>query len=68
MTVVNICQSLLAVENKNLAFLLSSCILSALAKAGDSLRGQERILPLLMGELQPTIDPSLYDQGLTMGK
>ena len=33
---------------------LSGYILSALAEAGDSLRGQERILPLLMGEPQPT--------------
>jgi len=47
---------------------LSGYILSALAEAGDSLRGREQILPLLMGELQPTIDPSLYDQGLEMGE
>jgi len=47
---------------------LSGYILSALAEAGDSLRGRERILPLLMGAIQPTIDPSLYDQGLTMGE
>jgi DNA replication ATP-dependent helicase Dna2 len=47
---------------------LSSYILDALAEAGDSLVGRERILPLLMGSRSPQIDPGLYDRGLEMGE
>jgi DNA replication ATP-dependent helicase Dna2 len=46
----------------------SSYILDALAEAGDSLVGRERILPLLMGYRLPQIDPGLYDRGLEMGE
>ncbi len=47
---------------------LSSYILDALAEAGDSLVGRERIMPLLMGNRSPQIDPGLYDRGLEMGE
>lgn len=48
---------------------LSGYILGALAQAGDSLVGRERILPLLMGDSRPgSIDPSLYARGLDMGE
>lgn len=47
---------------------LSNYIIGALAEAGDSLIGRERILPLLMGRLAPTIDPGLYARGLDIGE
>jgi len=47
---------------------LSSYILDALAEAGDSLVGRERILPLLMGSRSPQIDPGHYARGLEMGE
>ncbi|HUM68816.1 MAG TPA: AAA domain-containing protein, partial [Chloroflexota bacterium] len=47
---------------------LSGYVIGALAEAGDTLVGRERILPLLMGQLQPTIDPGLYARGLDIGE
>lgn len=47
---------------------LSAYILSALAEAGDSEIGRERILPLLMGEANPTINPEQYARGLDIGE
>lgn len=47
---------------------LSGYIIGALAQAGDSLVGRARILPLLMGDSQSGIDPSLYARGLEMGE
>lgn len=47
---------------------LSSYVIGALAEAGDTHVGRERILPLLMGHRQPTIDPGLYARGLEMGE
>jgi DNA replication ATP-dependent helicase Dna2 len=47
---------------------LSSYIFSALAEAGDSDVGRQQILPLLMGKLQPEIDPSFYERGLDIGE
>ena len=47
---------------------LSSYVLGGLAEAGDTLVGRERILPLLMGQTQPQIDPGLYARGLDMGE
>lgn len=47
---------------------LSGFILGALAEAGDTLIGRERILPLLMGQKQPAIDPGLYARGLDIGE
>ena len=47
---------------------LSGYVIGALAEAGDSLVGRERILPLLMGQLQPAIDPALYARGLEIGE
>ena len=47
---------------------MSSYILGALAEAGDTLVGRTRILPLLMGQRRPEIDPHLYARGLEMGE
>lgn len=47
---------------------LSSYVIGALAQAGDSLVGRTRILPLLMGDCQSKIDPTLYERGLQMGE
>lgn len=47
---------------------LTSYVISALAEAGDTKVGRERILPLLMGRIQPEIDPILYAWGLEMGE
>jgi DNA replication ATP-dependent helicase/nuclease Dna2 len=47
---------------------LSSYITSALADAGDSAIGREQILPLLMKNLRPVIDPALYASGLDIGE
>ncbi|MCA9924159.1 MAG: hypothetical protein KC421_17405, partial [Anaerolineales bacterium] len=47
---------------------LSSYIIGALAKAGDTLVGRKRILPLLMGDAETSIDPGLYARGLEMGE
>lgn len=47
---------------------LSAYIIGALAEAGDTLVGRDRILPLLMGNRQPTIDPGLYERGLDIGE
>lgn len=47
---------------------LSGYVIGALAEAGDTLVGRERILPLLMGQRQPTIDPGLYARGLDIGE
>ena len=47
---------------------LSAYILEALAEAGDSLAGRERILPLLMGKAQSQINPHLYERGLNLGE
>lgn len=47
---------------------LSAYILGALAEAGDTENGRTRILPLLMGEAKPEIDPALYEQGLDIGE
>lgn len=47
---------------------LSGYVIGALAEAGDTLVGRERILPLLMGLSQPRIDPGLYARGLEMGE
>ena len=47
---------------------LSDYVIGALAEVGDSLVGRERILPLLLGLRQPTIDPGLYERGLAMGE
>lgn len=47
---------------------LSNYIIGALTEAGDTLVGRERILPLLMNQLQPTLDPALYERGLDIGE
>lgn len=47
---------------------LSAYILSALAEVGDTENGRTRILPLLMGEAKPNIDPGLYARGLDIGE
>lgn len=47
---------------------LSGYILSALADAGDTEVGRETILPLLMGQIKPQIDASLYARGLDIGE
>jgi DNA replication ATP-dependent helicase Dna2 len=47
---------------------LSGYIIGALAQAGDSLVGRERILPLLMGNSQSGINPILYGRGMEMGE
>jgi DNA replication ATP-dependent helicase Dna2 len=47
---------------------LSSYILSALAEAGDSDVGRQQILPLLMGDLKPEIEPSYYERGLDIAE
>lgn len=47
---------------------LSNYVIGALAEAGDKRVGRERILPLLMGQLQPEINPSRYECGLDMGE
>jgi DNA replication ATP-dependent helicase Dna2 len=47
---------------------LSAYILDALAEAGDTRVGREQILPLLMGEAEPIIDPGLYARGLDIGE
>ena len=47
---------------------LSQFYLDALKHAGDSLLGRERILPLLIGRAQPTIDMARYDRGLTLAE
>lgn len=47
---------------------LSGYVIGALAQAGDSLVGRERILPLLMKQTRPGIDPSLYARGLDIGE
>ena len=46
---------------------LSAYVIGALAEAGDTIVGRERILPLLMGQLKPNIDSSLYQRGLDIG-
>lgn len=45
---------------------LSAYILEALGEAGDSLAGRERILPLLMGRMQPQMMPDQM-KGNTFG-
>lgn len=47
---------------------LSGYVISALAQAGDSLVGRQRILPLLMGDSQSGIDSFLYGRGMEMGE
>ncbi len=47
---------------------LSSYILTALANAGDTDVGRTQILPLLMGENSPDIDPVWYARGLEIGE
>lgn len=47
---------------------LSDYVIGALAEAGDTLVGRDRILPLLMGLRTPTIDPGLYERGLEAGE
>ncbi len=47
---------------------LSGYVIGALAQAGDSLVGRERILPLLMGRSASGMDPGLYERGLEMGE
>jgi hypothetical protein len=47
---------------------LSQFYLDALKHAGDSLVGRERILPLLIGRTQPTIDMARYDRGLALAE
>jgi DNA replication ATP-dependent helicase Dna2 len=47
---------------------LSAYVLAALAEAGDTLKGRDRILPLLMGRSTPRVDAGLYDRGLEMGE
>jgi DNA replication ATP-dependent helicase Dna2 len=47
---------------------LSQFYLDALKHAGDSLIGRERILPLLMGRAQTTIDMARYDRGLALAE
>lgn len=47
---------------------LSGYVIGALAQAGDSLVGRERILPLLMRQTKPGIDPGLYARGLDVGE
>lgn len=47
---------------------LSAYIIGALAEAGDTDIGRNWILPLLMGELSPEIDPRMYAEGLDKGE
>ncbi len=47
---------------------LSSYVIGALAEAGDTLVGRERILPLLMGRTKPNSDAHIYERGLEMGQ
>jgi DNA replication ATP-dependent helicase Dna2 len=43
---------------------LSPYYLEALDAAGDTVRGRERILPLLMGQARPTMDAARLERGL----
>jgi DNA replication ATP-dependent helicase Dna2 len=42
---------------------LSGYVLNALAEAGDTQVGIQRVLPLLMGHLRPQTSPELYERG-----
>lgn len=46
----------------------SEQVLRAIKAVSDSRRGRERILPLLMGEGEPTIHDGDYERGLQMGE
>jgi DNA replication ATP-dependent helicase Dna2 len=41
--------------------------MDALAQAGDTTVGRQRILPLLMGRLRPQMDIARYERGYSMG-
>lgn len=47
---------------------LSSYVTSALNEVGDSEVGRQQILPLLMGDLKPDIDPGYYERGLDIAE
>jgi DNA replication ATP-dependent helicase Dna2 len=47
---------------------LSSFVLGALAEAGDTLVGVNRILPLLMGEAEPKTSMELFERGCALAE
>ncbi len=47
---------------------LSQYLIDALDEAGDTAIGRKRILPLLMGDLRPTMDVPHYERGLALGE
>lgn len=47
---------------------LSSTVLGALQKVSETWRGQNRILPLLLGTLRPKMDEKLYAKALKEGE
>ena len=47
---------------------LTPYTLATLDQVGDSAIGRERILPLLMGHLRPTMDTPHYERGLSYGE
>jgi len=46
---------------------LSATVLGALQQVSESRRGQDRILPLLLGKIRPQVDESLYRDALKRG-
>lgn len=46
---------------------LSATVLGALQQVSESRRGQQRILPLLMDKIRPSVDGDLYRQALAAG-
>lgn len=47
---------------------LSPYLLDALDQVGDTVTGRERVLPVLMGTLRPTMDAPHYERGLAAGE
>ena len=47
---------------------LSSTVLGALQQVSETMRGQQRILPLLLGKIRPHMDEGLYAEALRAGE
>lgn len=47
---------------------LSSTVLGALQQVSETMRGQQRILPLLLGRIRPRMDEKLYAEALEAGE
>lgn len=46
---------------------LSATVMGALQLVSESRRGQDRVLPLLLGRIRPQLDNDLYRQALSLG-